>query len=141
LLLLDNSAWSRLLVGGVPEIRQEAVLRWIEEGRLATCQPFLLEAGFSARTARDHRVIMSRLGQLPHLRIDPEVERTAQMAQRELAEAGHHRLPPNDLVIAACASSARGGGVLHYDRDYDLIAEHTQLSFESVWLAEAGSIR
>lgn len=139
MLLLDHSAWSRLLVGGVPEVRQEAVLRWIEEGRLATCLPFLLEAGFSARAAEDHRLIMSRLTQLPHLPIDPEVERAAQMAQRELADVGHHRLPPNDLVIAACASQA-GAGVLHYDRDYDLIAEHTRLSFESVWVAEAGSL-
>jgi hypothetical protein len=38
-------------------------------------------------------------------------------------------------MIAACAHEA-GAGVLHYDRDYDLIAEHTSLSFESVWLAQ-----
>jgi hypothetical protein len=37
-------------------------------------------------------------------------------------------------MIAACA------GVLHYDRDYDLIAEHTSLSFESVCLAPAGTL-
>lgn len=106
---------------------------------MATCLPFLLEAGYSARAAEDHRLIVSRLAQLPHVRIDPAVERTAQMAQRELADVGHHRLSPNDLVIAACASQV-GGGVLHYDRDYDLIAEHTRLSFESVWVAEAGSL-
>ena len=139
MLLLDNSAWSRLLVGRVPEARQEAVLRWIEEGQLATSLPFLLEAGFSAQAAEDHRVIASRLGELPHVRIGPEVERMARIAQRELAETGHHRLPPNDLVIAACASCA-GGGVLHYDRDYDLIAERTGLDFESIWVAEPGSL-
>jgi hypothetical protein len=48
-------------------------------------------------------------------------------------------LTPTDLVIAACAHLA-DGGVLHYDRDYDLILEHTRLSFESVWLAEAGTL-
>ena len=128
-----------MLTGGVPYGNQESVLGAIEEGRLATCLPFLLEAGYSARGAEDHRLIMSRLGHLPRLRIDPEVERAARMAQRELAGVGHHRLSPNDLVIAACASRARGG-VLHYDRDYDLIAEHTQLRFESVWVAEAGTL-
>ena len=56
-----------------------------------------------------------------------------------IAKPGHHRLAPTDLVIAACAHLV-GGGVLHYDRDYDLIAEHTRLSFESVWLADAGSL-
>jgi hypothetical protein len=84
--------------------------------------------------------MMARLEQLPCLAVDEGVERAALEAQRELAEVGHHRLPPNDLVIAACASRA-GTGVLHYDRDYDLIAEHTRLGFESVWVAEAGSLR
>jgi len=82
---------------------------------------------------------MHRLEQLPHLQIDREVERTAQRAQRELAELGHHRLSPNDLVIAACAACAHGG-VLHYDRDYDLILEHTGLVFESVWLSQPGAL-
>jgi hypothetical protein len=31
-------------------------------------------------------------------------------------------------------------GVLRYDRGFDLIAEKTDLDFESVWLAPAGSI-
>lgn len=139
MLLLDHSAWSRLITDSVPEDRQEVVLDWIEEGRLATCLPFLLEAGYSAVTARDHWLTMHRLEQLPHLQIDREVERTAQRAQRELAESGHHRLSPNDLVIAACAACAHGG-VLHYDRDYDLILEHTGLVFESVWLSQPGAL-
>jgi predicted nucleic acid-binding protein len=139
LLLLDNSAWSRLLTGGLPEDRTEAVLDWLEEERLAVCLPFLLEAGYSARSAPDHGKLMRRLEQLPRLQVDDRVERVALDAQRELAAVGHHRLAPTDLVIAACAHLV-GGGVLHYDRDYDLIAEHTRLSFESVWLAEAGTL-
>jgi predicted nucleic acid-binding protein len=139
LLLLDNSAWSRLLVGGIPQDRQEAVLQWVEEGRLAVCLPFLLEAGYSARSAPDHGKLMRRLEHLPRLPVDDAVERVALDAQRELAAVGHHRLAPTDLVIAACAHLT-GSGVLHYDRDYDLIIEHTRLSFESVWVADAGSL-
>jgi hypothetical protein len=139
LLLLDNSAWSRLLTGDLPEDREEAVLRWVEEGRLAVCLPFLLEAGYSALAAPDYVKLMRRLGQLPRLHVDDAVERSALDAQRELAAVGHHRLAPTDLVIAACAHLV-GGGVLHYDRDYDLIVTHTRLSFESVWLAEAGTL-
>jgi hypothetical protein len=30
--------------------------------------------------------------------------------------------------------------VLHYDRAYDAIAEHTSLAFASVWVAPRGSI-
>ncbi|HET7509158.1 MAG TPA: PIN domain-containing protein [Solirubrobacterales bacterium] len=139
MLLLDNSAWSRLLSGVVPQERRETVSEWLNQQRLAVCLPFLLEAGYSARTASDHRELMRRLEHLPRLPVDSAVERVALDAQRELAAVGHHRLAPTDLVIAACAHLA-DGGVLHYDRDYDLIAEHTRLRFESVWLAEAGTL-
>jgi predicted nucleic acid-binding protein len=139
LLLLDHSAWSRLLADKVPADREEVVLDWIEAGRLATCMPFLLEAGYSAEDAAEHSEGIERLERLPHFPIDRAVERAAQQAQSDLARVGHHRMAPTDLMIAACAHVA-GGGVLHYDRDYDLIIEHTRLSFESVWLAGAGTI-
>jgi predicted nucleic acid-binding protein len=138
-LLLDNSAWSRLLAGGVPEERRETVIGWLEGRRLGTCLPFLLEAGYSARSARDRTEIMARLEYLPRVSVDADIEQAAQDAQGELAALGHHRLAPSDLVIAACAARA-GGGVLHYDRDFDLVAEHTRLGFESVWLAEPGTL-
>lgn len=139
MLLLDNSAWARLLGGKVPQERREVVAEWLEEKRVAVCMPFLLEAGFSARSAADHGKLLRRLEQMPRLLTDDGVERVALDAQYELAAVGHHRLAPNDLIIAACAHMA-GGGVLHYDRDYDLILEHTRLRFESVWLAEPGTL-
>jgi hypothetical protein len=115
------------------------VVERMEKGELATCLPFLLEAGFSALSAADLRTMMDRLQRLPHAAVDDEVERLALEAQRELADVGHHRLPLTDVVIAACAHRA-GIGVLHYDRDYDLIAEHTGLVFESLWIAEPGTL-
>lgn len=138
-MLLDNSAWARLISGKVPQEQRESVAKWLEEERLAVCLPFLLEAGYSARSAADHGKLLRRLEQMPRLPVDEAVERTALDAQYELAATGHHRLAPSDLIIAACAHLA-GGGVLHYDRDYDLIAEHTRLRFESIWLAEPGTL-
>jgi predicted nucleic acid-binding protein len=139
-LLLDHSAWSRLLLKGmVRQERARAIVAEIAEERVATCLPFLLEAGYSARSAADHRRIADRLGGLPRIPVDREVERLAFEAQRELAEVGHHRLAPTDVLIAACAHRAEGG-VLHYDRDYDLLAAHTSLRFESEWLVPAGSL-
>ncbi len=66
---------------------------------------------------------------------------SALVAQDELAAAKgiSHRVKPVDLLISAVAATA-GLGVLHYDRDYDTIAAHTSLSFESVWAAPRGSI-
>ena len=82
---------------------------------------------------------MGRLKRLPNFPFDRTVESAALDAQSDLALIGHHRMAPTDLMVGACAHLA-GGGVLHYDRDYDLIAEHTRLDFESVWLAEAGTL-
>jgi predicted nucleic acid-binding protein len=115
------------------------VIEGFEKAELATCLPFLLEAGCSALSEADHRTVMDRLEQLPHVAIDSEVERLALETQRELAGVGHHRVPMADVMIAACAHRA-GSGVLHYDRDYDLIVEHTGLVYESLWIAEPGSL-
>jgi predicted nucleic acid-binding protein len=105
--------------------------------QLATCLPFLLEAGYSARSGRERALLMADFARLPRVEIDRDVERLAIEAQRELAEIGHHRLAPADVVIAACAHTA-GMGVLHYDGDYDLLHEHTSLIFDSEWLAPPG---
>jgi predicted nucleic acid-binding protein len=134
-LLLDNSAWSRRRLPGVRE-RMDAAL---DSAQLGACLPFLLEAGFSARSGVEHSNMVRRLALLPRVEITPETELLALQAQGELARIGHHRLAPTDLVIAACAHQA-GAGVLHYDRDYDLIAQHTSLAFDSQWVVSAGAL-
>jgi predicted nucleic acid-binding protein len=138
-LLLDNSAWARLGDPALSDARASEIADALEAGRIATCLPFLLEAGYSARNARDHAELLDDLLALPRFHVDEEVERRAVDAQRELARVGHHRLPPVDLLVAAIADRY-SLGVLHYDRDYDLIAEKTDLDFGSVWLAPDGTI-
>lgn len=139
MLLIDNSAWARLASPRLSEDRVEEVAQWIEAAELAVCLPFLLEAGYSARSAADHDRVIADLIMLPWVELTPAVSRLAIQAQAELARAGHHRVPPADLVIAACAH-AEGAGVLHYDRDYDLVAERSGLDFRSEWLVPAGSV-
>ena len=139
MLLLDNSAWTRLESERLEEHRAEEVLIWIDDLQVATCLPFLLEAGYSARSGREHTATMTDLAYLPHVEINRDVEQLALGAQRELADIGHHRLAPVDVIIAACAHVA-GWGVLHYDRDFDLLAGRTSLSFESEWLAPPGTL-
>ncbi len=139
MLLLDNSAWARMLQGVVAKARAETLAASMEAQEITVCLPFLLEVGFSARSASDRKALMARLDGLPRVAIDSEVERLASQAQRELTEVGHHRLAPIDIMIAACAHRAEAG-VLHYDADYDILAEHTSLAFESEWLAPAGTL-
>jgi predicted nucleic acid-binding protein len=138
-LLLDNSAWARLGDPKLPQERAEEIADALESGRIATCLPFLLEAGYSARDAQDHDELLDQLLALPRAEIDADAERRALDAQRRLAKAGHHRLPPVDLLVAAIADRHELG-VLHYDHDYDVIADKSDLRFDSVWLAPRGSL-
>ena len=139
MLLLDNSAWSQLGQDHVADERIQEVSEWMARREIGVCMPFLLEAGYSAQSAADHREMMAKFDELPRIAIDAEVERLAMRAQRELAEIGHHRLAPMDVIIAACAHRAEAG-VLHYDGDYDVLVERTTLEFESVWLSPPGSL-
>ena len=134
---MDNSAWARL--AAAPASRAGEIAALIEAGEIATCLPFLLEAGYSARDAREHGELLADLAALPRFPVDHGVEQRAIDAQRQLARVGHHRLPPVDLLVAAVADR-HGLGVLHYDSDYDVLAEKTDLSFDSVWLAPRGSL-
>lgn len=112
----------------------------IENGEIAVCAPFLLEAGWSARNAADHDELLADLLRLPHVAVDADVEETALAAQSDLAHRGHHRsASPSDLLIAACAHT-HAAGVLHYDRDYDRLVELTGLRFDSRWLARPGTL-
>jgi predicted nucleic acid-binding protein len=138
-LLLDNSAWARLGHGTLRADRAAEVADALEAGRIAVCAPFLLEAGYSARDAREHADLVAELLALPYLAIDRAVQGRAVDAQAQLARAGHHRLPPVDILVAAIAER-HDHGVLHYDGDYDVIRARTDLRFESVWLAERGAL-
>jgi hypothetical protein len=72
------------MVRGRSQARQEIVLAGsdvdladaFEAGRIATCLRFLLEAGYSARTARDQDELLSELLALPRCHIGEDVEKT-----------------------------------------------------------------
>jgi predicted nucleic acid-binding protein len=137
--LLDNSAWARLGDASLPAGRADEIASSLEAGQIGVCLPFLLEAGYSARSAEDHDELIDELLALPQIRIDKEIERRAINAQRQLARSGHHRLPPVDLILAALADR-HGIGILHYDADFDVLGAKTDLRFESVWLAPRGEL-
>jgi predicted nucleic acid-binding protein len=139
MLLLDNSAWSHLNSERLDERRRTEIVDLMTRGIIATCLPFMLEVGYSAQSATDHLMMMANFDRLPLVPITPSVEKRARQAQHELAIIGHHRLAPLDIMVAACAHEA-DAGVLHYDRDYDILAERTSLEFSSEWVAPAGSL-
>ena len=140
MLLIDNSAWARLDSPTLRAARRDEIAALIESGEIAVCTPFLLEAGWSARDAADHDALLADLLQLPILAVDAAVETAALDAQSDLARRGHHcGASLSNLLIAACAH-VNAADVLHYDRDYDQLAELTGLRFASHWLAEPGAL-
>jgi predicted nucleic acid-binding protein len=138
-LLLDNSAWVRLGDAALSGGRAGEIAGALEAGRIAACLPFMLEAGYSARSADEHDQLLAELLALPQYQLDAAAEQRALQAEAQLARVGQHRLPPVDLLIAAIADR-HGLGILHYDHDYDVIAAKTDLRYDSVWLAPRGTL-
>lgn len=140
-VILDNSAWSRLLGGRVPA---SVARRWEEalaRDEVLICDPFRIEALYSARDAKDYMSLSEELDALAQAPCDRVVWQIAQSAQHALASDRRisHRIKPVDLLIAAAAHHY-GVGVLHYDHDFDTLATHAGLSFDSHWLAKRGTL-
>ena len=140
-LVLDNSAWSRLLGGRVPEPSRRRWREALDRDEVLVCDPFRLEALYSARDADDYRALAEELGALRQAPCDDVVWELARQAQATLAEDRRfsHRVKPVDLLVAA-AAHRHGVGVLHYDHDFDVLAGHTSLSFASRWLVRRGAL-
>lgn len=138
--LLDNSAWARSIQpGGLPSAIAHDFAADLVARRLATCTPFRLEASYSARNEQHFEAINRTLDQLPSFELSPEAQARAHDCHAQLVSSGHHRVPPTDLLIAAVAD-IEGLGIVHYDADYDLILEFSNLRFESHWVAPRGSL-
>jgi predicted nucleic acid-binding protein len=131
--LLDNSVIQRF---GQPVVAERIVQ--IGAGDLHVCLPVLLEAGYSVRNAAEHQRVIGRFMAAYGVAWTTEAaQRRAVEVQYLLAQRGQHRSARlADLIIAATAEQA-GLTVLHYDRDFDLIAGVTGQPVE--WVVPAGS--
>ncbi|MHB8693293.1 MAG: PIN domain-containing protein [Solirubrobacteraceae bacterium] len=140
LALLDTSVWARLRDGRISGKAAEGLYRRIEQGELALTEPLLLEMRDSARDGADFELPAEELDALPLLTLDSPAIRRSLNAQAQLAALADvsHRVKPIDLLVAAVAERY-DAAVLHYDADYELLANRTDLSFESQWAAKRGS--
>jgi predicted nucleic acid-binding protein len=133
--LADKSALARIDTS--PEVG--AVLdRLLIEGAVATCGVIDLEVLYSAESPRAYADFAAALRKLPRVAMSEALLDRALEVQGRLAKRSQHRgvsLP--DLLIAACAESA-GLTVLHYDADYERIAEVTGQPVE--WVVPRGSV-
>lgn len=134
--IVDTSAWARAARSPVRR-RFGAALR---SGQFATCAIVSLEFLHATRNGDEFDERMGLLAQLRDVPIGRSVTQAALGAYRELAHRHplfHRSVAIPDVLIAAAAADV-GLGVLHYDADYDVLAE--VLPFESRWLAPRGSL-
>ncbi len=131
--LADKSALARFPVPAV----QQRLRPLLEEGWIATCAIVDLEVLYSSRSLADYEAVLEERRSLDVAPIDPEVMHSAIELQHALARRGQHRVPIADLVISAAARAA-GLVVLHYDSDFERIAEVGGAAQE--WVVQQGSL-
>lgn len=130
-LVIDKSAWARATNAAV-------VADWaavVRANRFRISPVARLELLFSARDARSLERLAEEVSAFRAAPLSATTVRAAESAMIELAQrsASSHRIPIADYLIAASAQEI-GAAVLHYDHDYDTLAE--VMAFESAWLAE-----
>ena len=131
--LADKSALARF---PIPAVAQR-LRPLLEEGSMATCAMVDLEVLYSARNLADYEDVLEERRSLDAAPITPAVMTKAIELQHALAHRSQHRVPIPDLVISAAAHAA-GLTVLHYDSDFERIADAGGAAHE--WVVPQGSI-
>jgi predicted nucleic acid-binding protein len=133
--LADKSAFTRRDTRH--EVR-EVLEPLLVAGEIATCGIVDLELLYSASSRATYRSLAEALRGMPRVPLEEASLRRAMEVQAMLAERSQHRsVPLPDLLVAACAERA-GLTVLHYDADFERIAE---LSGQPArWIVPRGSV-
>ena len=109
----------------------------VEAGRVARVSISDLEVGYSARNSDEWDQLNAALSVFVSLDTTADHVERAKQVQRLLATRSQRGRKIPDLLIAA-AAEARRLTVLHYDQDFDLIAQVTGQQCQ--WVVAAGSI-
>ncbi len=133
--LIDTSAYARIATS--PEVAA-LVEPLLVEGAVAVCGVLALEVGFSARSGRDHARVSKSLAAWPWIDVEPVDWLRASDVQGRLAEGGQHRAAGLADLLTAAAAERSGVTVLHYDRDFELIAEVSGQPTQ--WVIAPGSV-
>ena len=132
--LLDTSVVHRIANLHVGDAIEERMV----DGHLALCAPVVFEVCFGARNRSDLDQIRADLDAFPRVRTHQATFDRALEVQAELASSGRHRAASMTDLLVAAAAEANGLAVLHYDADFDLIAEVTGQPVE--WVVPRGLV-
>ncbi|MGH9037374.1 MAG: PIN domain nuclease [Acidimicrobiia bacterium] len=133
--LADKSALTRRATR--PEVR-DVVEPLLLAGRIATCGIVDLELLFSAPAPTTYHELAHVLRALPRVPVtDGAVDRALEVQGLLATRSQHRSVPLPDLLVAACAEHG-GLTVLHYDADFDRIAEVTGQPVQ--WVVTQGTV-
>jgi predicted nucleic acid-binding protein len=133
-VLVDKSAWVRRVHHDVAAVLDPLAA----EGKIASCAITDLEILFSARNGTEHATWRKQRRAFPRLAMPYDIWQRAIEVQGLLAKRGHHRaVPIPDLLLAATAEHHQVA-LLHYDRDFDLVAAVT--GQRTRWIVPAGTV-
>jgi predicted nucleic acid-binding protein len=137
--LADTSAWVWSRRRAYPELRR-AFDTILVDGEVATCDMVRLELLYSARNPVEFAEIREELAALPDCPIAQRQWQRAMWVYEQLSARGgaHQRSVKHPDLLIAAAAEAADLTILHYDEDYDRIAEIT--GQPTRWLAPAGSL-
>ncbi|MGH3275486.1 MAG: PIN domain nuclease [Streptosporangiaceae bacterium] len=131
--LPDTSAWARIR----HPVVHAAVAPLADRGLLGTCSIIDLEILYSARTGTEHEYFGEQRTAFDYFPMTDEIARRAIEVQGVLAQKSQHRsVSIPDLMIAATAERY-ALTVLHYDGDYERIAEVTGQATQ--WIVPRGT--
>lgn len=130
--LLDKSAWEQRRYVPSAKARVGELRR---AKQLAVCIVTMTELLYSSRNLDEMEADHSRLRELLFLPMTAAVEHQAVVSMKALAAKGQHRKPIPDLLLAAIAE-VHGAIVLHYDADFERIAQVTGQPHE--WIVPRG---
>jgi predicted nucleic acid-binding protein len=135
--LADTTVWGRRHLAPIRSWFATQIVR----DQIGITDIVKLEILHTARTGREFDELREELDSLPQAPVGPaEWERALDVMQQlsHLKEGQQHRaVKPADLLVAAAAES-RGWTVVHYDQDYERIADVTGQSAR--WVAARGSL-
>lgn len=106
-------------------------------GLVGLCPPVAFELGYSARNPEDYEALATRLSSFPAVPTTDADHRRALEVQATLAARSEHRALSLVDALVAAAAEARDLVVLHYDADFELVAQVTGQAHE--WVVPRGT--
>ena len=132
--LADTSVFARLSKPAVAA----AVSPLMSQGHVAVCAPVIFELGFGARDDADYDALLSRMDAFESVPVTDGDHQRSLAIQGRLAEQGRHRaVSLVDTLVAAVAEN-RDLTVLHYDADFETIADITGQAHR--WVVQRGTV-